>query len=157
MSDYLAALTPSAPLSLDDVRRLELKACLDLHRVSWLRCYVASAGTRALSWYRAPDAETVRLVLRQQGFAGAVVTPVELAGTSDPETLLEPEDGIVLELDTELAPAVDAACSDLDADALRIFTGRHGGKRIVAIEGREAAARADRLSAADVAAATSWR
>src|SRR5690606_24524763 len=106
---------------------------------------------------RAPDAETVRLVLRQQGFAGAVVTPVELAGTSDPETLLEPEDGIVLELDTELAPAVDAACSDLDADALRIFTGRHGGKRIVAIEGREAAARADRLSAADVAAATSWR
>ncbi len=72
MSVYFSILSLTQPLNHDGVRRLALLGCLEVHRVQWLRSYLATDGRRMLCMYRAPDAESVRLVLRQQGFTDAV-------------------------------------------------------------------------------------
>jgi cation diffusion facilitator CzcD-associated flavoprotein CzcO len=97
MSDYLAVLPLDAPLDLDGVRRLALHACLALHRVDWQRCYVPADGTRMLCWYWARDAESVRLVLRQQGTAGTV-RPVEAHAPHDAAALRRMPDRVIVEL-----------------------------------------------------------
>jgi len=78
MSEYFSMLVPPARANKDEVRRLARHGCLDIHRVDWLRCYLAADGLRMLCEYRAVDAESVRLVLRHQGFAGVVVHPAKL-------------------------------------------------------------------------------
>lgn len=51
MSDFIPVLPLAAPLDRDSLRRLAIHACLELHRVRWLRSYVASDGSRMLCWY----------------------------------------------------------------------------------------------------------
>jgi len=156
MSDYLAALPLSAPLSQDDVRRLELQACLDLHRASWLRCYVAAAGTHMICWYRAPDAEAVRLVLRQQRMTGATVVQVDVTGEIDVEALAEPRHGVVVECSSESASAAGALSTQLGARVRTFAPCRGGGTFFIAIEGRDAAREAARLGAAGIAPVATW-
>jgi len=74
------ALVPLAGcIGQEDLWRLWRLACLDLYHVNWLRSIVARDGQRMLCWYEAPDAESVRFVLRQQGLAGAAVYSGRLA------------------------------------------------------------------------------
>lgn len=87
MSDYFSILTLSQPIDEDGVRRLAIHACLDLHRVEWIRAYIDDNGTRMLCWYRALDAESVRLVLRQQGSTEASVWPADRTGATGEEIL----------------------------------------------------------------------
>jgi Nickel responsive protein SCO4226-like len=42
-------------------------ACLDLYRVEWLETLICVGGTRLVCHFRAPDAESVRLALRNEG------------------------------------------------------------------------------------------
>jgi hypothetical protein len=86
-----------------------LNACLALHRVEWPRSYAAADGVRMLCWYRARDAESVRLVLRQLGSTGTAVWPV--ATSDDPS--VEPLGGAVQRVVAELA-------FDAPADAARL-------------------------------------
>lgn len=97
MSDYVSILPLAAPVDPDGVRRLALHACLALHRVDWQRCYVATDSTHMLCWYRAPDAESVRLVLRQQGATGAV-WPVEAHAVNDQGACGTPCERVIAEL-----------------------------------------------------------
>ena len=39
--------------------------CLKLHRVVWKKSYLSADGRRMLCWYTAPDAESIRIALRQ--------------------------------------------------------------------------------------------
>jgi len=69
MSDvfYLRPISP--PIDHADVAAMARQSggCFDLHRVTWIRSFLAEDGGRMLCWYRAADAESVRLALRQLG------------------------------------------------------------------------------------------
>jgi cation diffusion facilitator CzcD-associated flavoprotein CzcO len=153
MSDYLATLPLRTPLEQDDVRRTALAVCLDLHRVAWLRCYVAADGSRMLCWYTAPDAEAVRRVLRQHAAAGAAVVPVVASGTVDDEPLSAPREGLIVELADEASAAARDALGDANAQT---FVARHGGRFIAFVAAYDADLTA-RLRAAGVEPSTTWR
>jgi hypothetical protein len=140
VTDHASLISLTPPLDRDGLRRLARLACLELYRVEWRRCYLASDGTRMLCWYRSPDAEAVRLILRQQGTAGAAVWPVDVTGPRDAEL---PDGGrscvaVELDFDTPLGAAELASMRDsievaLEAATLaisRTFTSRHGTRLV---------------------------
>jgi hypothetical protein len=49
--------------------------CLDIYRVEWQRSLLSADGRRLVCWFRAPDAESTRLALRQAGSAQAAPWP----------------------------------------------------------------------------------
>jgi len=57
--------------------------CFDLHRVEWLQSFLAADGKRMLCWYRAPDAESARLALRQLGSDMKAVWPGTIIGDQE--------------------------------------------------------------------------
>ena len=69
MSDvfYLRPISP--PATGEQVLAMAASAggCFELHRVDWLHSFLARPGDRMLCWYRAPDAESARLALRDLG------------------------------------------------------------------------------------------
>ncbi len=149
MSDYVSILPLTIPVDPDAVRKLALHACLELHRVDWLRCYFAADGTRMLCWYRARDAESVRLVLRQQGTAGAV-WPVQALATGDAGTLDMPDDRAIVELRFE-SPIDQTAlnsASEAVAEALlragravvQVFAARAASRIVFVVDGTDPAA-----------------
>lgn len=73
MIDIVLERCFSRPLTAEFVRSVSLEAegCLDLHRVAWQGSLLAQDGRRMVCRFRAPDAESARLALRQ---AGADVT-----------------------------------------------------------------------------------
>ena len=77
MSDvfYLRPIDPPvAPTDLEAMSRYAA-GCFDLHRVDWLYSFLAADGRRMLCWYRAPDAESARIALRQLGADMKAVWP----------------------------------------------------------------------------------
>jgi hypothetical protein len=56
-----------SPLHADDVYQLAAGAgwCMDMYRVQWRASYLASDGRSMLCHFEAPDAESVRMGLRQ--------------------------------------------------------------------------------------------
>lgn len=50
-----------------------LAACSSLHRVRWRESFISSVGGRQICHFHAPDAESVRLALRQAGVAARMV------------------------------------------------------------------------------------
>jgi hypothetical protein len=61
---------------LDDERFWQMAGdalgCLQIHRVEWQHSLLSIDGRRLFCWFRAPDAESTRLALRQAGSAQAV-------------------------------------------------------------------------------------
>ena len=64
---YLRPIAP--PVTPEIVLRQATEAgdCYNLHRVVWTCSFLATDGGRMLCWYRAPDAESARLALRELG------------------------------------------------------------------------------------------
>jgi hypothetical protein len=64
---YLRPINP--PIRSNDVQRMLQSAarCFALHRVDWKHSFSSADGGRMLCWYRAPDAESARLALRELG------------------------------------------------------------------------------------------
>ena len=144
VTDHASLISLTPPLDRDGLRRLARLACVDLYRVEWRRCYLASDGTRMLCWYRSPDAEAVRLILRQQGTAGAAVWPADVTGPGDAEL---PDGGrscvaVELAFETprgaaELASMRDSIEVALEAATLaisRTFTSRHGTRLVCLVD-----------------------
>lgn len=69
MSDVLYLRPVDPATTPDDVVAMasEAGSCFDLHRVDWVQSCLARNGARMLCWYRAADAESVRIALRQLG------------------------------------------------------------------------------------------
>lgn len=69
MSDVIYARPLDPPTSPSEFMEFAKGAsgCLDLYRVQWKKSFLASNGARVLCWYRAPDAESARMALRQLG------------------------------------------------------------------------------------------
>lgn len=118
MSDYFAVIPLTPPLDRQAVRRLSRHACLDVHRVTWLRSYLATDGATMLCWYQARDAESVRLVLRQQGSRGAAVWPAEVSDDAARDALSRND--AARDTIQAGAGAADASQAPLGSDAERI-------------------------------------
>jgi uncharacterized protein DUF4242 len=57
------------PVKVEDLAGMIQYAagCFDLHNVDWKHSFLSADGRRMLCWYRAPDAESARLALRELG------------------------------------------------------------------------------------------
>jgi len=126
MTDYFAQLNLHEPFDREDVTRLAIHSCLDIHRVDWLRSYLLVDGSRMLCWYQALDAESVRFVVRQQGLEGASVWNAAVDFDGEPESV--ESDAAHLVVDIQLA-----ASAAQDAESVKRGV-------IVALEGRYAIA-----------------
>jgi len=116
MSHYCSLLPLEQPLDREGVQRLFLHACLDIHRVDWLRCYLAINGRQMLCWYRAHDAESVRMVLRQQESGEAPVWPVDVSDANCQELPGDDARHVVVQFDCEHGkPALDDIVDVLSA------------------------------------------
>jgi hypothetical protein len=69
MAHVILQHSPQPPLSLDELRANDARAaaCFDLHRVCHVRSHLGHDGRRAVCEFDAPDAESVRIGLRQLG------------------------------------------------------------------------------------------
>ena len=159
MRDYFTVSSLTPPLGQDDVRRLALLSCLELHRVSWHRAYLASDGTRLFSWYRAPDGESLRLVLRQQGSPEGDIwfSNVDEEIGRDPDDVIDKPGQVVIEFefDTPLDPegitsktkSVSSLLRKLGCFTTRIFTPRGGTRLVYIVNAAHQDPIADRLHA----------
>jgi Nickel responsive protein SCO4226-like len=147
MSDvfYLRPMVPAVkPADVSEMSR-QSGGCFDLHRVDWVVSFLAVDGGRMLCWYRAPDAESVRVALRQLGsnmsgvWAGTVRAG---AGASDghdestPRVALEFEFGPASRRD-ELATArnaVDEALAARGFDLDLTFTAINGARVVYVLK-----------------------
>ena len=98
MAEYFSLLSLAPPLDRADVSRVVRLACAELYRVEWRRGCLSSDGARMLCWYLAPDAEAVRLVLRQQGCAAGTVWAGEITDFTEPLAAHESPDRLVVDL-----------------------------------------------------------
>jgi cation diffusion facilitator CzcD-associated flavoprotein CzcO len=166
MTDYATLIPLSPPVDRDGLRRLVRLACLDLYRIEWRRSYLAVDGARMLCWYRSPDAETVRLILRQQGTPDASVWPTEVFGPAD-DILDETRDRVALEFRFELAPghaelhaishSIAGALQTAGAAPARLFLPARGS-RLFCIVDPDAETRAGAcLRAAGLAPTAAWQ
>ena len=69
MTDMVLERTFDTPLAPADVVAMgeESGECFGLHKVAWQQSFLASGGRRLLCWFSGPDAESVRIALRQSG------------------------------------------------------------------------------------------
>lgn len=166
MNDYISILPLPAPLDRDAMRRLVIQACLELHQVRWLRTCLAQDGSRMLCWYQARDAESVRLVLRQQGMAGAAVQAVEVTNFSESESLDADNGFVLVELslatgDTdEIVSASVAAAAALDRSGVvvrRTFLSRSDAQLICQVRASGPEFVAECLGAAGIEPKSLWQ
>jgi hypothetical protein len=124
MSDvfYLRPIDPPvAPTDLEAMSRYAA-GCFDLHRVDWLYSFLAADGRRMLCWYRAPDAESARIALRQLGADMKAVWPGTIIGDHKAGPPLS-DAGMLAEFCFEEPQSNDAVEAKISDAAM---FGRHG-------------------------------
>jgi cation diffusion facilitator CzcD-associated flavoprotein CzcO len=165
MSDYFSVLPLTPPLDRDGVRKLAHHSCLDIHRVHWLRSYLAKDGSQMLCWYQANDAESVRFVLRQKGSVGAVVGAADVDGGAESESRDADSDCVAVEFRlrdpdpetiTSTRCAVVAALEGAGRVISRTFTSTDGANLIILVDGKGDADVFACLQSAGLAPTTVW-
>ena len=71
MTDVFVARSSAAPSPSAGFATLDMAPtdCFRMHRVHWQETRLSEDGTRLICRFRAPDAESVRVALRQSGIA----------------------------------------------------------------------------------------
>src|SRR6185436_14804831 len=66
MADIFLERSYETPVAASDVLRVAKKAggCYDLHRIEWKGSLLAAGGRKLICHFRAPDAESVRIAMR---------------------------------------------------------------------------------------------
>jgi hypothetical protein len=95
---YLRPIVP--PATPEAVVRLASEAggCFDLHRVAWTLSFLAADGGRMLCWYRAPDAESARMALKELGSDMNAVWPGTVVGNVRADDLAISQVGALAEI-----------------------------------------------------------
>jgi cation diffusion facilitator CzcD-associated flavoprotein CzcO len=160
MSHYCSLLPLEPPLDREGVQRLFLHACLDIHQVDWLRCFLATDGGKMLCWYQAADAESVRMVLRQQESGEAPVWPAEVSDVTRGAPTAEDKRCVVLQFDREesdptLAEIIDVL-SAADYAVSCSFGSSDNAHLAIVVEGEDESAINDRLHAAGMSPDVVW-
>ncbi|MDT3685697.1 MAG: DUF4242 domain-containing protein [Pseudorhodoplanes sp.] len=165
-NDLISIVGLQAPLDSDGVRRLARHGCLDIHQVDWLRAYLATSGKRMLCCYQAADAESVRHVLRHQGFPDAAVWEVEVSGGSRNESARKTSEWTIVELALDAADQQSALLAQSRAvDALEtagrlvegVFASKSSGRLICLVDGHDEASLDACLRAAQIVPVGIWR
>lgn len=85
MADVFLERSFEEPLTVERAREMpgEAAPCMLLHKVEWCESFLREDGRRMICRLRAPDAESVRIALRQAGvtpeavWSGTIHAPVE--------------------------------------------------------------------------------
>lgn len=112
-----------------------------------------------LCWYRAPDAESVRLVLRQLGTAGAEVWPADVRCSAGDDADDQGRNCIAIEFGDDRPPPPPTLPATLKADGHHLvceIAAKHGTRRILLVDGAEADALARCLRSARVMPSALW-
>jgi hypothetical protein len=160
---YLRPLDPPAtPEAVIEAGR-QAGGCFNLHRVEWASSFLAADGRRMLCWYRAPDAESARLALRELGADMGGVWPGRLLkgnGPGDPamarvEVLAELAlDGTRRDDASLLGEIVRAV--DGNAELACAVISSRGDRMVCLLGGGEAEAIGSGLAARGFAGARAW-
>jgi hypothetical protein len=167
MSDvsYLRPMIP--PIGPEDVGQMARHAgsCFNIHRVDWVQSNLAVDGGRMLCWYRAPDAESVRIALRQLGSDMSAVWAAAVVGNGGGRAQGSPDDETVAEFafrglgDAERQRAIHVAISAaLEGQALsiaRTFASTDGARFVCIVRDHDEAAVKEAL--ADASPSAIWR
>jgi hypothetical protein len=104
MSDVFYLRTIAPPVTPETVLQLVTEAgdCYNLHRVVWTCSFLATDGGRMLCWYRAPDAESARMALKELGSDLNAVWPGTVIGD------VLPHDDSIAQFNTLAEIAFDA-------------------------------------------------
>jgi len=166
MSDYFAVIQLTPPLDHDGVRRLSRHSCLDIHRVQWLRSYVASDGAQMLCWYQAHDAESVRMVLRQLDSTETEAWSAEIGDDTEQAPTDDSGERVVAEIDleepasdtmTSMRTAIVTALGDAGQKVTCTFMSTNGPRLILVVAGQDEAALTACLRAAEIEPTSVWR
>lgn len=95
---YLRRLDPPATPAAVLEAGQRAGGCFELHKVDWTHSFLSADGGRILCWYRAPDAESARLALRELGSDMSAVWPVRLIGGVEPRDITVSEVDVLAEL-----------------------------------------------------------
>ncbi|MBN1237754.1 MAG: DUF4242 domain-containing protein [Gammaproteobacteria bacterium] len=157
---YLRPIDP--PIVPADVQTMAKHAggCFDLHGVDWKQSFLAADGGRMLCWYRAPDAESARIALRQLGsdmsavWAGAVVGDDPSSSASNVGSAAE------IRLDEPMAEAaLERRIDTLRQSAAALVTGfvsARGTQLVCLFEADDVAVVQDALREAGLTAQRVW-
>lgn len=169
MSDvfYLRPIDP--PIGPADVDRMAQHAgsCFNLHRVDWVQSYLAADGGRMLCWYRAPDAESVRIALRQLGsdmnavWAGTVGRD----GAAAADYSLDECVVVEISLDeppkskrlNELRDAISDALRNAGLGLAQSFTSTNGTRLVCIVRAKNDASVKSAIIEAGLAPSSVWR
>ena len=140
--------------------------CFNMHRVEWIQSYLAAGGGRMLCWYRAPDAESVRIAMRQLGSDMSGVWAGSVDGNGD-DALAASEACVVAELSFEDAldeERLGALCDDVTSALARIglsmaraFRSTRGDRLVYVVQGEDESSLDGVLNAAGLSASSVWR
>jgi len=141
----------------------QARSCFSMHRVTWVQSFLNEAGDRMLCWYRAGDAESARIALRELGsdmnavWAGSVIDAG--TGSADASALAEirfdqPFAGGIAGL-TDLVTGALAARQD--AGLARAFVATGATRMVCLFRTPDIDAVQSSLEAAGLAAASVWR
>jgi hypothetical protein len=117
--------------------------CFDLHRVDWIRSFLSSDGARMLCWYRAPDAESVRIAMRQLGadlskaFAGSARTLLHDAATADDSIPRVAAEYVFDSRDSQLSDAIVATLGGHGLHPEIVIDSTDGSRAVVLLRDRD--------------------
>jgi cation diffusion facilitator CzcD-associated flavoprotein CzcO len=164
LNDFFSVIALATPLDAEGLGRMTRHSCLDIHQVQWLRTYLAKDGSKMLCWYHSLDAESVRLVLRQQTVGDTTVWPAEVS-VSDVPAPANGGDILVLEFHWEnpesegMASGQEAIIAALEGAGLTscgCFRSRNGTQLILVIEGGTESAVSECLQSCGIAPSSLW-
>lgn len=166
MSDifYLRPIDPpmTPEVVLDSVKYAG--GCFDLHRVDWMHSFLAVDGRRMLCWYRAPDAESARIALRELEADMSAVWPGRVVGGVEPDDERVSEIGLLAEMaldgasprnDDELLGTLERAVSG-SAELAFGFIANRADRAVFLLRGASAETVRAALGDAGFADASAW-
>jgi hypothetical protein len=163
MSDVFYLRPIDGPIEPRDVQIMAVEAggCFNIHRVDWELSFLAADGNRMLCWYRAPDAESARMALRQLGsdmnavWAGSVLIQM---GSKDATVLVEQSFEHRQSAHDALARHHTAAghLGDNNAELIAGFLSNDGRRLVCAYAGADAQSVAAALTTAAIVPDAVW-
>jgi len=99
MTEMILERRFDAPLCREDVLAMagESAGCFSLYRVGWKQSFLSTDGHRLVCWLSAPDAESVRVALRQADVGEHTVWQCTVHETADRSTPASQSPNVLVE------------------------------------------------------------
>jgi hypothetical protein len=126
MTDVFYLRTMDPPVGHADVMAMAATAggCFEMYRVEWAQSFLAQDGGRMLCWYRAPDAESARMALRQLDSDMNTVWPGTIHDAPGPDAPAMAAANVLVERSWDQPVTIEAIQAIEDAGAWCLDTHR---------------------------------